>query len=140
MRMIQIMKELKTIEYIIGDNYSIDTIEIFRKYFRENWKFAKQGYIYYIDPESDLTMCQPESIIFSESKYIFKRITLKTVKEYVNRLQEQETDLDRRDQQPTSGIQYTSSKAAIAGGHLEDRTINFRRGSKAQIGKANLSF
>jgi hypothetical protein len=134
------MKELKTIEYIIGDNYSIDTIEIFRKYFRENWKFAKQGYIYYIDPESDLTMCQPESIIFSESEYIFKRITLKTVKEYVNRLQKSKADFDRGVEQPTGRVQCTTSKITIASGHLEDRTINFRRRSKAQIGKANLSF
>ena len=135
------MSKLKTIEYIVGGDYSIDGIKIFQKYFQVDWKFAKPNYIYYIDPESDMTMCQPQYIVFDENnKYIFKRITLKTVKEYVNRLQKQETDLDRRDQQPTSGIQCTSSKITIASGHLEDRTINFRRRSKAQIGKANLSF
>lgn len=135
------MSKLKTIEYIIGGDYSIDGIKIFQKYFKVDWKFAKQNYIYYIDPESDMTMCQPQYITFDENnKYVFKRITLKTVKEYVNRLQKQETNLDRRDQQPTSGIQCTTSKITIASGHLENRTISFRRRSKAQIGKANLSF
>ena len=141
MRMILIMNKLKTIEYIIGGDYSIDAIKIFQKYFQVNWKFAKQNFIYYIDPESGMTMCQPGSIIFTESdRYIFERVTLRTVKRYVDRLQKQETDLNRRDQQPTSGIQCTSSKITIASGHLEDRTVNFRRRSKAQIGKANLSF
>lgn len=135
------MNELKTIEYIIGGDYSIDGIKIFQKYFQVDWKFAKQNYIYYIDPESGMTMCQPISIIFTEgNRYIFERITLKTVKKYVDRLQKQETDLARRDGQPTSGIQCAPSKATIASGHLEYGTIDFRRRSKAQIGKANLSF
>ena len=135
------MSKLKTIEYIVGCNYSIDTINILQKYFQVNWKFAKQKYIYYIDPESDMTTCQPESIVFTESdRYIFERITLKTVKEYVNRLQKQETNFDRQDQQSTSRVQCTSSKASIASGHLDNKTINFRRIVKAQIGKANLSF
>ena len=139
--MIQIMSKLKTIEYILGDNYSIDAIKIFQKYFQVDWKFAKQNYIYYIDPESDMTMCQPLFITFDQSNnYKFKRITLNTVKEYVNRLQEQETNLDRRDQQPTGRVQCSSGKTTIAGGHLEDRTINFRNRSKAKISKANLSF
>lgn len=135
------MNKLKTIEYILGDNYSIDAIKIFQKYFQVDWKFAKQNYIYYIDPESDMTMCQPISVIFNENcRYIFKRITLKTIDSYVNRLQKQETNLDRRDQQPTSGIQCTSSKVTIASGHLEYGKIDFRWGGKAKIGKANLSF
>lgn len=139
--MIQIMSKLKTIEYIIGADYSINAIKIFQKYFQVNWKFAKPKFIYYIDPESDMTMCQPESILITQStRYIFKRITLKTVDEYVNRLQEPKTDLDRGDQQPTSGIQCTSSKVAIASGHLEYGKIDFRWGGKAKIGKANLSF
>lgn len=135
------MSKLKTIEYILGDNYSIDAIKIFQKYFQVDWKFAKQNYIYYIDPESDMTMCQPISVIFNENcRYIFKRITLKTIDSYVNRLQKQETNLDRRDQQPTSGIQCTSSKVTIASGHLEHGKIDFRWGGKAKISKANLSF
>lgn len=139
--MIQIMSKLKTVEYIPGGDYSIDTIKILQKYFRVNWKFAKQNFIYYIDPESNETMCQPLFITFDQSNnYKFKRITLNTIKEYVNRLQEQETNLDRRDQQPTSGIQCSTSKATIASGHLEYGKIDFRRRSKAQIGKANLSF
>lgn len=141
MRMILIMNELKIIEYIIGGDYSIDGIKIFQKYFQVDWKFAKQNYIYYIDPESDMTMCQPGSIVFTESdKYVFKRITLKTVKKYVDRLQEPKTDLNRGDQQTASKIQCAPSKITIASGYLEDRTIDFRRRSKAQIGKANLSF
>ena len=141
MRQIQIMSKLKTIEYIIGNNYSIDSIKIFQKYFKVSWKFSKQNYIYYIDPELDITMCQPESIIFTEGdRYIFKQITLKTIKEYVDRLQKQETDLDRRDGQPTSGIQCTTSKVTIASGHLEYGKTDFRWGGKAKIGKANLSF
>ena len=135
------MNKLKTIEYIMGSDYSIDAIKIFQKYFRVDWKFAKQNYIYYIDPESDMIMCQPVSIIFTESdRYIFERITLKTVKKYVDRLQKPKADFDRGNQQPTSRIQCTPSKTTIASGHLEHRTINFRRRSKAQIGKANLSF
>lgn len=135
------MSKLKTIEYIIGGDYSIDGIKIFQKYFGVDWRFAKQNYIYYIDPESDMAMCQPGSIIFTESdRYIFERITLKTVKKYVDRLQKPKADFDRGNQQPTSRIQCTTSKATITSGHLEYRTINFRRGSKAQIGKANLSF
>lgn len=140
MKQIQTMNK-KTIEYILGDNYSIDAIKIFQKYFQVDWKFAKQNYIYYIDPESDMTMCQPISVIFNENcRYIFKRITLKTIDSYVNRLQKQETNLDRRDQQPTSGIQCTSSKVTIASGHLEHGKIDFRWGGKAKISKANLSF
>ena len=128
MRQIRIMSKLKTIEYILGDNYSIDAIKIFQKYFQVDWKFAKQNYIYYIDPESDMTMCQPKSIVITQStRYRFKQINLNTVQEYVNRLQKQETNLDGRDQQSTSRIQCTSSKITIASGHLEDRTIDFRR-------------
>ena len=139
--MIQIMSKLKTIEYILGDNYSIDAIKIFQKYFQVDWKFAKQNYIYYIDPESDMTMCQPLFITFDQSNnYKFKRITLNTVKEYVDRLQKQETDLDRRVQHPTSRIQCTTSKATIASGHFEYGTIDFHWRGKAKIGKANLSF
>lgn len=135
------MNKLKTIEYIMGSDYSIDAIKIFQKYFRVDWKFAKQNYIYYIDPESDMIMCQPVSIIFTENnRYIFKRITLKTIKEYVDRLQKPKADFDRGNQQTTSGIQCTTSKATIASGHLEYGTIDFRRRSKAQISKANLSF
>lgn len=126
----------------MGGDYSIDAIKIFQKYFGVDWRFAKQNYIYYIDPELDMAMCQPVSIIFSEcgDRYIFERITLKTVKKYVDRLQKPKADFDRGNQQPTSRIQCTTSKATIASGHLEYRAINFRRGSKAQIGKANLSF
>ena len=139
--MTQIMNKLKTIEYIIGGDYSLDGIKIFQKYFRVDWKFAKQNYIYYIDPESDITMCQPVSIIFTEKdRYIFERITLNTVRKYVDRLQKQETDLDRRDQHPTSRIQCTTSKATIASGHFEYGTIDFHWRGKAKIGKANLSF
>ena len=135
------MSKLKTIEYVIGTNYAIDSIKILQKYFQVNWKFARPDYIYYRDPESDMTMCQPKSIIITQyPRYIFKQINLNTVQEYVNRLQKPKTDFDRRNQQPTSKIQCTSSKTTIASGHLEDRAINFRRRSKAQIGKANLSF
>ena len=135
------MNKLKTVEYIIGGDYSIDAIKILQKYFQVDWRFAKQNYIYYIDPESDMTMCQPGSIIFTESdRYVFKQITLKTINHYVNRLQKPKADFDRGNQQPTSKIQCASSKITIASGHLEDRAIDFRRRSKAQIGKANLSF
>jgi hypothetical protein len=135
------MSKLKTVEYILGGDYSIDTIKILQKYFQVDWKFAKPNFIYYIDPESNETMCQPLFITFDQSNnYKFKRITLNTVKEYVNRLQKPKTDLDRGDQQTTSSIQCTSSKVTIASGHLEDRTIDFRWGGKAKIGKANLSF
>lgn len=135
------MSKLKTIEYVIGTNYAIDSIKILQKYFQVDWKFAKPDHIYYIDPESDMTMCQSKSIIITQStRYEFKQINLNTVQKYVNRLQEQETNLDRRDQQPTSGIQCTSSKITIASGHLEYGTIDFRWGGKAKIGKANLSF
>ena len=135
------MSKLKTIEYIIGGDYSIDSIKIFQKYFQVDWKFAKPDHIYYIDPELDTTMCQSKSIIITQStRYKFKQINLNTVKEYVNRLQEQETNLDRRDQQPTSGIQCTTSKITIASGHLEHGKIDFRWGGKAKIGQANLSF
>ena len=139
--MIQIMSKLKTIEYIIGGDYSIDGIKIFQKYFQVDWKFAKPNYIYYIDPESNKAMCQPLFITFDQSNnYKFRRITLNTVKEYVNRLQKQETNLARRDGQPTSGVQCTPSKVTIASGHLEYGKIDFRWGGKAKIGKANLSF
>ena len=135
------MSKLKIVEYVIGGDYSIDAIKIFQEYFRVDWRFAKQNHIYYIDPESHMAMCQPGSIIFTESdRYIFKRITLKIVKAYVNRLQKPKTNLDRRDQQPTSGIQCTPSKVAIASGHLEHGKIDFRWRGKAKIGKANLSF
>jgi hypothetical protein len=135
------MNKLKTVEYIVGCDYSTDTIKILQKYFQVNWKFAKQNYIYYIDPESDMTMCQPESIVFTESdRYIFERITLNTVKEYVNRLQKQEPNLARRDGQTTSRIQCSTSKVTITSGHLEYGKIDFRWGGKAKIGKANLSF
>jgi hypothetical protein len=134
------MNKLKTVEYIIGGDYSIDAIKILQKYFQVDWRFAKQNYIYYIDPESDMAMCQPGSIIFTESdRYVFKQITLKTINHYVNRLQKPKDDFDRAVEQPTSRIQCTSSKATIASGHLEYRTINFRMGSKAKIGKANIS-
>lgn len=139
--MIQIMSKSKTVEYILGDNYSIDAIKVFQKYFQVDWKFAKQDYIYYIDPESDVAMCQPLFITFDQSNnYKFKRITLNTIKEYVNRLQKPKTDLDRGDQQPTGRVQCSSGKVAIASGHLEYGTIDFRWGGKAKIGKANLSF
>ena len=135
------MSKLKTIEYIIGSDYSIENIKILQKYFHVDWKFAKSNFIYYIDSESNMTMCKPESIKLTENyKYIFKQVNIETIKEYVNRLQKQENDLNRGDQQPTSGIQCTPSKATIASGHLEYRTINFRGRSKAKIGKANLSF
>ncbi len=141
MRITQIMSKLKTIEYIIGGDYSIDGIKIFQKYFQVDWKFVKPNYIYYIDPESNKATCQPLFITFDQSNnYKFKRITLNTVKEYVNRLQKQETNLARRDGQPTSGIQCTSSKATIASGDLEYGKIDFRGGSKAKISKASLSF
>jgi hypothetical protein len=135
------MNKLKTVEYIIGGDYSIDAIKILQKYFQVDWRFAKQNYIYYIDPESNMTMCQPGSIIFTESdRYVFKQITLKTINHYVNRLQKPKDDFDRAVEQPASGIQCTTSKVTIASGHLKYGTIDFRRRSKAQIGKANLSF
>jgi hypothetical protein len=115
-------------------------VEILQTYFKVNWKFAKSDYIYYIDP-SGITRCESASILHNKTnKYQFKIINVKTIKEYVNRLQEQETNLDRRDQQSTSGIQCSTSKATIASGHLEYGKIDFRRRSKAKIGKANLSF
>ena len=140
MRMIQIMSK-ETVEFIFGNpDLTPKHVEILQTYFKVNWKFAKSDYIYYIDP-SGITRCESASILHNENnKYLFKIISIKTIKEYVNRLQKQETNLDRRDKQPTSRIQCSSSKVAIASGHLEDRTINFRRRSKAQIGKANLSF
>jgi hypothetical protein len=132
----------QTIECIYGDPYlTSKQVEVLQQYFKVNWKFAKSDYIYYIDPESGITMCKSESILYDKtSKYKFELISVKTIKEYVNRLQEQETDLARRDGQPTSGIQCTTSKATIASGHLEYGKIDFRRRSKAKIGKANLSF
>jgi hypothetical protein len=130
------------VECFFGDpDLTSEEVEILQKYFQVHWKFAKSDYIYYIDPEFSITTCKQASILHNKTnKYQFKIINVKTIKEYVNRLQKQETNLDRRDQQPTSGIQCTSSKASIASGHFEDRTINFRRRSKAKIGKANLSF
>lgn len=141
MRMIQIMSK-ETVECIFGDpDLTPKEIEILQKYFQVHWKFAKSDYIYYIDPEFSITTCKPTTVLHSKtSKYQFKIINVKTIKEYVNRLQEQETNLDRRDQQPTSGIQCTSSKVATASGHLEYGKIDFRWGGKAKIGKANLSF
>ena len=138
--MIQIMSK-EIVEYIVGDSYPTDAIKIFQKYFQVDWKFAKQNFIYYIDPGSNEAICQPLFITFDQSNnYKFKRITLKTIQEYVNRLQKQETNLAGRDRQTTSGIQCTTSKASIASGHLEYGKIDFRWGGKAKIGKANLSF
>jgi hypothetical protein len=136
------MSKLKTIEYIFGcPEYTQEEINILQKYFQKDWKFAKTGYIYFIHPELGTAECQSSCVLHDPRiRYQFQHLTVKTIKEYVNRLQKQETNLDRRDQQPTSGIQCTSSKVTIASGHLEDRTIDFRRGSKAKIGKANLSF
>ena len=141
MRQIPIMSK-ETVECIFGDpDLTPKEIEILQKYFQVHWKFAKSDYIYYIDPEFSITTCKPTTVLHSKtSKYQFKIINVKTIKEYVNRLQKQETNLDRRDQQPTSRIQCSSGKITIASGHLEDRTIDFRRRGKAQIGKANLSF
>lgn len=132
----------ETIEYIFGNPHLTSKhVEILQKYFKVDWKFAKSACIYYIDPESGIAMCKSASILYDKtSKYQFKIINIKTIKEYVNRLQEQETNLDRRDQQPTSGIQCTSSKVTITSGHLEYGKIDFRWGGKAKIGKANLSF
>jgi hypothetical protein len=132
----------KTIEYVLGCQfYSSANINILQKYFQTEWKFAKVGYIYFIDPESHTTMCKPSSILHDPRiKYEFKLLTLKTIKEYVNRLQEQETNLARRDGQPTSGIQCTSSKVTITSGHLEYGKIDFRWGGKAKLCNANLSF
>lgn len=136
------MSKLKTIEYIFGDaSFTQSTINLLQDYFQVSWAFAKDQFIYYIDPESGNPMCKPKFILAGYSnKYKFKQITIETIKEYVNRLQKQENNLVRGDQQPTSGIQCTPSKATIASGHLEYRTINFRGRSKAKIGKANLSF
>ena len=136
------MSKLKTIECIFGNPHlTSGEIEILRKYFDVNWKFAKSACIYYIDPESGIAMCKSASILYDKtSKYQFKTINVKTIKEYVNRLQKQETNLDRRDQQPTSGIQCATSKVTIASGHFEYGKIDFRWGGKAKIGKANLSF
>ena len=136
------MSKLKTIEFIFGNPLFVQsTINLLQDYFQVNWIFAKDQFIYYIDPESGNPMCKPKCILSQVSdKYKFKQITIQTIKKYVDRLQKQENDLDRGDQQPTSGIQCTSGKATIASGHLEYRTINFRGRSKAKIGKANLSF
>jgi hypothetical protein len=129
------------VECIVGNPDLIPKhVEILQTYFKVNWKFAKSDYIYYIDP-SGITRCESASILRNKTnKYQFKIINVKTIKEYVNRLQKQETDLDRRDQQSTSRIQCTSSQVTIASGHLEYGTIDFRCGGKAKIGKANLSF
>ena len=135
------MKELKVVEYIAGyHDYTIGAIEILQDYFNVDWKFSKTNHIYYKDPESGVSMCQSIAVIYNTPNILFKQISIKTVKEYVNRLQKPKTDLNRGDQQTTGRVQCSSSKVAIASGHLEDRTINFRRRSKAQIGKANLSF
>jgi hypothetical protein len=135
------MSKLKTVEYILGGDYSIDTIKILQKYFQVDWKFAKPDHIYYIDPDSNETMCKPFFITFDQStNYKFKRITLNTIKEYVNRLQKPKVDFNRGNQQPTSGIQCSTSKVTITSGHLEYGKIDFRWGGKAKIGKANLSF
>jgi hypothetical protein len=132
----------ETVEYLYGNpNLTSKHIEVLQKYFKVDWQFAKSDFIYYIDPESGIAMCKAASILYSKSsKYQFELINVKTIKEYVNRLQEQETDLDRRDQQPTSGIQCSTSKVTITSGHLEYGKIDFRWGGKAKIGKANLSF
>lgn len=140
MRMIRIMSK-KTIEYVFGDPYlTAKHIEILQKYFHVNWKFAKGDHIYYIDPESGKAVCKPDYAFRNNEQYQFKLINVKTIKEHVNRLQEQETDLAGRDGQPTSRIQCTSSKTTIASGHLEHGKIDFRWGGKAKIGKASLSF
>ena len=136
------MSKEKIVECIFGDPaLTPEEIKMLQKYFKADWKFTKSDHIYYIDPEYDEVSCKPASILYNKTnRYKFEVIHINTIKKYVNRLQEQETHLDRRDQQPTSGIQCAPSKVAIASGHLEYRAINFRRGSKAQIGKANLSF
>lgn len=138
--MIQIMSK-ETVKCIFGDpDLTPKDIEILQTYFKVDWKFAKNNYIYYIDP-SGITRCESASILHARNnQYQFELINVQTIKEYVNRLQEQETNLARRDGQPTSGIQCTTSKATIASGYLEYRTIDFRGGGKAKIGKANLSF
>lgn len=140
MRAIQIMSK-KTIEYILGcPTYTDEEICLLQKYFQKDWKFAKPGCIYYINPEG-ITECQSADILHHpRSKYEFKYLTIETIDHYVNRLQKSKIDFDRGDQHPTSGIQCSTSKITIASGHLENRTINFRRRSKAQIGKADLSF
>ena len=132
----------ETVECIFGDpNWTSKEIEILQKYFKVNWKFVKSNFIYYIDPEFGTTVCKSESMLYDKtSKYQFELISVNTIKEYVNRLQEQETNLDRRDKQPTDRVQCPSSKVTIASGHLEYGTIDFRWGGKAKIGKANLSF
>lgn len=142
MRMIQIMSELKTIEFIYGDPFlTQNTINLLQDYFQVDWVFAKHQFIYYLDPESGIPMCKSKCVLTQLSdKYKFKKITIQTIKEYVDRLQKPKTDLNRGDQQTASKIQCASSKITIASGHLEDRTIDFRRRSKAQIDKANLSF
>ena len=141
MRMIRIMSKLKTIEYIFGcPNFKPENIEILQKYFHVNWKFAKADHIYYIDPESGKAMCKPDYTFRNNYQYQFELINVKTIKKYVNRLQEQETNLARRDGQPASRVQCTPSKVTTASGHLEYGKIDFRWGGKAKIGQANLSF
>ena len=132
----------KTVECIYGNpDLTPKHVEILQKYFKVDWQFANSDFIYYIEPVTGIAMCKSASILYSEtSKYQFKIINLKTIKEYVNRLQKQETDLARRNGQTTSGIQCTSSKASIASGHLEYGKIDFRWRGKAKISKANLSF
>lgn len=141
MRAIQIMSK-KTIEYILGcPTYTCEEIDLLQRYFQKDWKFAKPNCIYYINPEG-ITECQSADLLhhYPRSKYEFKYLTIETIDHYVNRLQKPKTDFDRGNQHPTSGIQCSTSKVTIASGHLENRTINFRRRSKAQIGKADLSF
>ena len=132
----------KTIECIFGNpDLTSKHVEILQQYFKVDWQFAKSDYIYYIDPESGIAMCKPASILYDKtSKYQFELINVKTIKDYVNRLQKSKADFDRGNQQPTSGIQCTTSKITIASGHLEYGKIDFRWGGKAKIGKANLSF
>lgn len=132
----------EAVKCIFGDpNLTPEEIKILQKYFKVDWKFAKSDFIYYIEPVSGTTMCKSASILYNKnSKYQFELIHINTIKEYVNRLQESKDALNRAAQQSTNRVQCSSSKITIASGHLEDRTINFRRRSKAQIGKANLSF
>lgn len=141
MRTIQIMNKI-IIEYIFGDpDLTPEEVKILQKYFKVEWKFAKNNCVYYMCPQSGVVRCSSTDILhIRTSKYQFKLITVKTIKEYVNRLQKSKTDFDRGNQHPTSGIQCSTSKITIASGYLENRTINFRRRSKAQIGKADLSF
>ena len=77
------MSKLKTIEYIFGDSFTQSTINLLQDYFQVSWVFAKDQFIYYIDPESGNPVCKPKSILEEYSnKYKFKQITIKTIKEW----------------------------------------------------------